>query len=242
MTHLREWWCADIPLMDYEEAWALQIALIEGRRLGRIPDVVLLLEHPPVFTLGRRGGEAHFLVDENYLKSRGIPVFHAERGGEVTHHGPGQLVGYPIVDLRANGWKVVDFVGALEEVMIRTAAHWGIRAERNSLNRGVWVGMDKLGSIGIAVRRGISFHGFALNVNTDLEPFQWVNPCGLQGVQMTSMERLLGDGVSMRAVRDMAKEVIEEVFNVFLQEISHRELDRLMGESTHRTSREVGTG
>jgi lipoate-protein ligase B len=226
--------------MDYEEASSLQVRLVEARGRRQIPDVVLLLEHPPVFTLGRRGGDAHFLVDENYLKARGIPVFQAERGGEVTHHGPGQLVGYPIVDLRENGWKVVDFVAALEEVMIRTAAHWGIRAERNALNRGVWVGMDKLGSIGIAVRRGISFHGFALNVNTDLEPFQWVNPCGLQGVRMTSMERILGDKVPMEEVRETAKRQIEAVFSVRLQTTSLEELTGLLPQSEAAPSQEAG--
>jgi len=180
-TQTREkWLCLDIPSMDYEEARRLQLELVEARHRGEsTSDIVLLLEHPPVFTLGRRGERAHVIVSESFLNDRGIPLIHVERGGDVTYHGPGQLVCYLLVNLRTNHWPVVDFVCALEEIMIRTAGEWGIASERNSVNRGAWVGMSKIGSVGIAVRRGISFHGFALNVNNSLEPFSWINPCGL---------------------------------------------------------------
>lgn len=226
----RTWVCVEMPSLDYREAWKLQLALVEARRHeDNPPDVFFLLEHPAVFTLGRRGGRDHLMVSEEFLHERGISIFHVERGGDITYHGPGQLVGYPIVDLRANGWKVVDFVGALEEVLIRTAGDWGIQAERNPLNRGVWVGPAKLGSLGIAVRRGVSFHGFALNVNTDLEPFQWINPCGLTGIMMTSMERVLGGKVPVSQVRKAVRQHVKDVFAVELRTGTIRGFQRFLG-------------
>jgi lipoyl(octanoyl) transferase len=222
-----KWICVDLPVMDYREVLSLQGALVEARCCG-LGGVVLLLEHAPVFTLGRRGGRENLLVTEGLLKGRGVPVVQAERGGDVTFHGPGQIVGYPILDLKKNGWNVKGFVGSLEEVMIRTAAGWGIHAERNRLNRGVWVGMEKLGSVGIAVRGGISFHGFALNVSTHMEPFEWIRPCGLRGIRMTSMERVLGKPLSMDEIRKRAMASIEEVFQVSLDMWSLEDLKGLM--------------
>ena len=172
----------------YAPVRLLQLALVDARRGGVLEtDVALLVEHEPVFTLGRRGGRDNILVPSERLERAGVPVVHVERGGDVTYHGPGQLVVYPVVDLPGARLKVVEFVEALEEVMIRTAADHGVAAERNPRNRGVWVGERKLGSVGIAVRRGISYHGLALNVNPDLTPFQWIRPCGLHGVDMTSL-------------------------------------------------------
>jgi lipoyl(octanoyl) transferase len=217
---LRKWDLVEIPALDYREAWELQLALVEAKAGGgAVPDVLILLEHPSVFTLGRRGSRDHLMVPEGFLRQRGIPIFHVERGGDITYHGPGQLVGYPVVDLRANGWKVVDFVGALEEILIRTVRGWEVQAQRNPVNRGIWVGPAKLASLGIAVRRGISFHGFALNVNTRLEPFQWINPCGLTGVTMTSMEQLLGKELPMEDVREAVKQHVQIVFGIDLQRV-----------------------
>jgi len=229
------WLYVDIPLMDYREAWGLQLALVEARGRGdRIPDLVIMLEHPPVLTLGRRGTRENMREAEPFLRERGIPVFHVERGGDVTFHGPGQLVVYPVVDLRANGWKVVDFVGALEEVMIRIAGEWGIPSGRNALNRGVWAGMEKLGSVGIAVRRGISFHGLALNVNTDLEPFGWIHPCGLREIRVSSMERLLGERIAMSRIRVAARRHVHEVFNVTMEERTLQEIRLMVKKRTPR--------
>jgi lipoate-protein ligase B len=188
--------------MDYREAHDLQLRLVRARAEKALArDVFLLLEHKPVYTLGRRGGTENLLVPEAFLKRQGIDMVHVERGGDITYHGPGQLVGYPIVDLRESGWGVTEYVTALEEAMIRTVGDWGVRAERNPVNRGVWVGKDKLGSIGIALRHWISFHGFALNVNTDLRPFGWIHPCGLEGVSVTSMARVLGEKIPMADIR-----------------------------------------
>jgi lipoate-protein ligase B len=179
-------------------------------------DIFILLEHPPVFTLGRRGGRENLLATEEFLEKSGIPVVHVERGGNITFHGPGQLVVYPIINLRSTGLTVPAYVSGLEEIMIRTAADWGINAGRNPINRGVWNKNNKLGSVGIAVRRGISFHGLAFNVNLSLEPFNWINPCGLQNIGITSMERELSRKVSMNRVRKAVKGHIESVFGINL--------------------------
>ena len=214
-TDSKIWLSIDFDRIDYREAWELQGKLIAARKERVLKkDIVLFLEHPPVFTLGRRGGRECLLVSEEFLEKSGVQVIQVERGGNITFHGPGQLVAYPIVDLQSARIKVVDFVSGLEEVMLRTAAHWGIAAGRNSANRGIWVGPHKMGSIGIAVRRGISFHGLALNVRTDLTPFSWIQPCGLKDVGMTTMQREIKQKLSMQQVRTVLKKHFEKVFGV----------------------------
>ena len=209
------WYYLNLGRMDYDEAWKLQTDIVSARNRGELnADIILVLEHPAVFTLGRRGGAENLLVSEAFLEESGIAVNQVERGGNITYHGPGQLVVYPIINLEAAKISVVDFVNALEEVMLQTAEVWGIKAERNSTNHGIWVGNQKLGSIGIALRKGISFHGLALNVNLDLTPFTWIQPCGLQGVQMTSMAKELSNEVSMSEVRKVIKNKFEAVFSV----------------------------
>lgn len=221
----RKWLCIELPATEYKEAWHLQSNLVDAKYNKLLHEnVVLLLEHPPVFTLGRRGGLNNLSVSENFLKKAVIPVIQVERGGNITFHGPGQLVMYPIINLQAAKLSVVHYVENLEEVMIRTAADLGITAVRNPLNRGVWVGNNKLGSIGIAIRRGICFHGMALNVNTSLEPFQWINPCGLRNTGITSMERELSRNVSMKRVRERIKHHLEAVFKVALMMTSLEKL------------------
>lgn len=211
----KTWLNIDFDRIDYQEAWDLQSNLITARKTGLLKnDIVLFLEHPPVFTLGRRGGRECLLVSEEFLEKSGVQVIQVERGGNITFHGPGQLVAYPIVDLQRARIKVVDFVNDLEEVMLRTAAHWGIAAERNSANRGIWLGPHKMGSIGIAVRRGISFHGLALNVQTDLTPFSWIQPCGLKDVGMTTMQQETAQKLSMQQVRTVLKKQFESVFGI----------------------------
>jgi len=219
------WLCVDIPSMDFAEAWGLQLALVEAKRSGRqAADVLLLLEHPSVFTIGRRGGREHLLVDENFLRERNIPLIGVERGGDITYHGPGQLVGYPIIKLRGGVRKLGDLLLGLEEIMIRTLADWSITAERNILNRGVWVGSEKIGSVGLAVRGGVSFHGFSLNVNVALEPFGWIQPCGLKGIGVTSMERILGRRIPIQDLRRALLGYAGQVFGVGLQAATLAEL------------------
>jgi len=218
-------YAVDIGMMDYNVAWKLQGDIVSARINGVIDmDIILFLEHPTVFTLGRRGGLDHLLVSEEFLKTSGIPIVHVERGGDITFHGPGQLVAYPIVNLRARGIGVVDFVAALEDVMLATVRTWGIAAERNAANRGIWVGNNKLGSIGLAIRKGISFHGLALNVNVDLTPFSWIQPCGLQGVCMTSMSQELVYQLSMDEVGTVLKKQFESVLDLTLTTASFSDL------------------
>ena len=209
------WLSIDFERIDYRKAWSLQEELVTARKAGILPnDIVLFLEHSPVFTLGRRGGRECMLVSEADCQKAGIPIIQVERGGYITYHGPGQLVAYPIVDLQSARIKVIDFVSGLEAVMLQTAENWGIAAERNDTNRGIWVGPKKMGSIGIAVRRGISFHGLALNVNTDLAPFSWIQPCGLQDVGMTTMQIESEQALSTQQVRTVLKKQFEAVFGI----------------------------
>ena len=228
----KRWLCAEFALLDYQEAWDFQISLAAARGSGVVPtDLLLLLEHPQVFTMGRRGGLENLMVSKAFVQTAGIPLLHVERGGDITFHGPGQLVGYPIMDLHAAQLGVADYVDRLEEVMIRTAAHWGLNAHRNPINPGIWIGNKKLGSIGIAVRRGITFHGFALNVNLALEPFNWINPCGLKGITVTSLERELSNGLSVTEVREQLKLNFKTVFQVQIEAIDALSLRSLLGNS-----------
>lgn len=213
----KKWLCIELPVTEYREAWQLQSNLVAARKDKIVNDnIILLLEHPPVFTIGRRGGLNNLSVSANFLEKAGIPVVQVERGGNITFHGPGQLVMYPIIDLQVAKLGVVDYVEKLEEVMIRAAADWGIKADRNPINRGVWVGNNKLGSIGIAIRRGICFHGMAFNVNISLKPFGWINPCGLDNMGITSMEREISRKVSMNQVRENIKLHLKSVFGIGL--------------------------
>lgn len=219
----------DLGLIDYTAARDLQLKIVEAKKTGLLDqDVFLILEHAPVFTLGLRGGKEHLKVPEAFLASRNIPLVQIERGGDITYHGPGQLVIYPIVNLKTGRWRVVSFIEALEELMLRIARDWGIQAERRPLNRGIWVGHNKLGSVGIAVRRSVSFHGLALNINTDLEPFQWIDPCGLEGVSVTSIQKLVGQEINMQTVRERARIHIRTLFNKELEMISLVDLTRIL--------------
>jgi lipoate-protein ligase B len=211
----------DLGLVPYEVTWRLQLQLVAARQHDRLEqDTILFLEHPPVFTMGRRGGSEHLNVAKDFLEKSGIHFHKIERGGDITYHGPGQLVVYPIIRLTGSGLGVIDLVDRLEEVMIRTVSDWGIAASRNPLNRGVWIGNDKLGSIGIAVRRGISFHGLALNVNPDLTPFSWITPCGLPGVKMTRMAAHTVRMPTVAEVKTAMKRHWEKIFCVTMNTIS----------------------
>ncbi|MGA1792212.1 MAG: lipoyl(octanoyl) transferase LipB [bacterium] len=212
------WFCIELPLTDYREAWDIQTLLVSARKKRVIDrDVVLLLEHPPIFTLGRRGGINNLTVSKSFLNKQEIPLIQVERGGNITYHGPGQLVMYPIIDLHMAGVRVADYIKNLEEVMIRCCADFGIKADRNPINRGVWVKQNKIGSVGIAIRRGITFHGISLNVNLRMMPFSWINPCGLQNISMTSMAQELSDHVSLDRVRSRMKHHTERVFGIGLE-------------------------
>lgn len=208
------WYGADLGTLPYPEALNFQHRLVETVSRGGCSGVVLLLEHPPVFTLGQRGGLENLRVSQAFLEQSGIPLIQAERGGSITFHGPGQLVVYPVIDLKLAGISVAGYVEALEDVMIRTAAEWNISADRNPAGRGIWAGAAKLGSIGIRVRRTVAFHGLALNVSVSLAPFGWINPCGLEGTRMTSMVQEAAREFSMADVRRALLRHMEAVFGI----------------------------
>jgi lipoyl(octanoyl) transferase len=190
--------------VPYAEALAMQRALVEQRYRAAIPDTLLLVEHPHVLTLGVRGdgGRSHVLVSVDALAERGIAIHETGRGGDITYHGPGQLVGYPIVDLKPDRCDVHRYVRDLEDVLIRTAASYGINAGRVDGLTGVWVGRDKLAAIGVRISRWITSHGFALNVTTDLDYFDLIVPCGIAHRGVTSLARLLGHSVDLCEVED----------------------------------------
>ncbi len=188
----RRGYVIDLGLMDYEKAWDLQHHLWQKRVEGHLPDLVLLLEHPHVFTLGRRGNRSHLIVSPEILEAMKIPILHVERGGDVTYHGPGQMVVYPILGLKDYGYRLVRYVDQLEEVILRLLKDFRIEGRRDPSNRGVWVNEDKIASIGVAIKRWVSFHGFSLNYETDLKYFDLINPCGLVGRKMTTMAKILG--------------------------------------------------
>lgn len=185
----------DLGMRDYAEAWRVQQDLLAARQRDEIPDTLVLVEHPHVLTLGRG---AH---RENLLASAGMPVFQVERGGDVTYHGPGQLCGYPILFLREDERDVHLYLRRLEEAIIRTLAEFTIDAGRRPGLTGVWAGPHKLASLGVAVRRWVTLHGFAINVCTELERFCTINPCGLPASVMASMTHILGRPVAVAEVR-----------------------------------------
>lgn len=228
----------DLPLTDYREALRLQRDITASRKENRLDDdVVLALEHPAVFTLGRNGGRENLVVSEDFLERMNIAVVQIERGGNITYHGPGQLVVYPILNLNAARLGIRDYVGCLEEAMIRTAAEWGVDAAGDPRNRGVWAGGRKLGSIGVSVTHGICFHGLALNVNTHLAPFDWINPCGLHNVRMTSLENELGRNVPMELIRGTLKRHLSSVLNKTFTDADPEILKRLMKQRTTTSER-----
>jgi lipoyl(octanoyl) transferase len=204
-------------LVTYEEALRSQKRIEAARQAGEIPDVLLLLEHPPVYTKGRRTEPGELAMGEDWYRMQGIEVCETDRGGRVTYHGPGQLVGYPIVSLKPYGDNVHEYVRGLERLMIESLAAYGVAAEVIEGLTGVWVGGRppegrKIGSIGVHVNRGVTTHGFAVNVNNDLQPFEWVVPCGIEGVRMTSLCRELGAEQDLDWYMDVVAERFGEIY------------------------------
>lgn len=201
-----------IERIDYSQAIALQQQLLDEVEVTGI-DLLLLLEHPATITLGRWCDTRHLLTCSSLLQGLGIELCRAARGGDVTYHGPGQLIGYPLFDLNAIGRDLHRYLRLLEQVLIEVLAQWQILAERRQDHTGLWVGREKIVSIGIGVRRWISWHGFALNIGSDLSGFTHIVPCGLAGVTMTSMEKLLGRAVDRRAVEQAIIERFSQLFH-----------------------------
>ncbi len=203
-----------LGLVSYADGLQLQEALAEDRRRDSIDDVLLLLQHPHVLTLGARGdgGRSHILATPARLAELGVTVFETGRGGDVTYHGPGQLVGYPILDLKPDRCDVHRYVRDIEQVIIRTVADYGIQAGRINGLTGVWVGHEKVAAIGIRISRWITSHGFAFNVSTDLDYFRLIVPCGISDRGVTSLEKLLGRKVAIDEVEDRLAGHFCEVF------------------------------
>ncbi|MBI4573211.1 MAG: lipoyl(octanoyl) transferase LipB [candidate division NC10 bacterium] len=204
----------DLGLRGFGETLERQEQMVRLRLLGAIPDTLILVEHPPVVTLGRGKRPGNLRLSPRELEERGIEFFEITRGGDVTYHAPGQLVGYPIFDLRQHGRDVLRFCRGMEAALIDALADFGIAAKAVSGKAGVWVGGKKVASLGISVRRWVSFHGFALNVNTDLTGIEFIRPCGEDPGVMTSMAVLLGCPVSMAEVRRAVASRFAETFSL----------------------------
>jgi len=217
-------WVVDAGLLPYGPACELQRQLVAARKERAVPDVLLLCEHPHVITLGRNGGREHLLAGDRLLAEKHIELHATDRGGDITYHGPGQIVGYPILDLAEHRRDVRWYVEQLEEVMIRTAADYGIAARRVEGRHGVWIdapaGEEKLGALGVHISRWVTSHGLACNVSTDLRYFDWIVPCGIAGKRATSLERALGRPVAREEVRECLTAHFGEVFARRLERVS----------------------
>jgi len=221
-------WLVNLETIPYAEALALQHRIVEARKRGALNDTLLLLEHPPVFTLGRNATEANIIAPPEFLEQQGIQVFRVERGGEVTYHGPGQLVGYPILDLHNYRLDVGWFVRSLEEMLLRVVRDFGIAGKRIDKLVGAWVdtptGEAKVAQIGARIEQWITYHGFALNVDPNMAHFDLIVPCGIADKAVTSLRRVLNRPIEMRTVRERVAARFGEVFGAEMIELSRNEL------------------
>lgn len=196
----------------YTEAYARQMSLVKERIAGTIPDTLLLLTHPPVYTIGRAGTRKHILVSDAVLEHEGLTVHEVDRGGDITYHGPGQLVGYPILDLRQHGKDLHKLSDQYEEVIIRVLGEYGVKACRIPEYPGVWVGQEKIGALGIGVTNWVSYHGWAFNITPDMTHFGYITPCGIPGKGVTSLKKVLGRDVSLEEIIPRMVRNFGEVF------------------------------
>ncbi len=221
--------CLQLGIEEYGEIFDLQQKLNQARRKGSIPDTVIFLQHHHCYTVGRKGGFDHILVNDDFLQARGIKVYETDRGGDITYHGPGQLVCYPILNLNQHERDVHLFARRLEETLIRTLAAFGITAGRKKEYPGVWVDNGKIAAEGIAVQNWVTMHGVALNVNPDLAYFSFIVPCGLAALGVTSMERILGYKPDFSLVLREMRRQLSEIFNLTLEDINWEEAKEMVG-------------
>lgn len=215
----------DLGFRDYKEIWDLQKTIHEKRVAERIPDLLILVEHNPVITMGKSGKQSNVRFPIDFLKEKGVEYFQIERGGDVTYHGPGQLVGYPIFNVRDGFAGIKPFINGIESAIISMLDDFGIQGYRKEGMIGVWTERGKVCSIGVSVKRWVSFHGFALNVNTDLTYFDLIVPCGLKNVEMTSMQQILDSKVSMTEVKSS---VVKNFGKIFKQDIKESCLEEII--------------
>jgi lipoyl(octanoyl) transferase len=243
----------DLGLIGYAEAWELQKRLVSARKAGLMEDVLLLCEHPHVITLGRNGKRENLLASEQVLRQKNVEFHASDRGGDITYHGPGQIVGYPILNLGEIRKDVGWYVRMLEEAMIRTSAHFGIVAERVAGKTGIWVhrsaaaaAEEKLGAIGVHLSRWVTSHGFAYNVATDLRYFDLIVPCGIAGRKATSLEKILERAVTRQEVLPMLAQNFGAVFGLEMRDLSRGELlarleaGELPGDAVRESAQSVG--
>jgi lipoyl(octanoyl) transferase len=204
---------SDLGLIDYQKAWDLQHSLFEKRRANTIDDTLLLLEHPHTYTFGKSADKSNLLFDDEELKKREISLFDIDRGGDITYHGPGQIVGYAIIDLKIWEQDTHKYLRALEEVIIQTLAEYGIVSGRIENHTGVWVEDKKICALGIKVSRWISMHGFALNINTDMNLFNGIIPCGIENKGVVSLKEIIGENIPIEKVKTIIVEKFKLVFN-----------------------------
>ncbi|HHT9110823.1 MAG TPA: lipoyl(octanoyl) transferase LipB [Candidatus Brocadiaceae bacterium] len=203
-----------LNMVDYNEAWELQKALLAARMANTAEDSLVLLQHPPTFTFGRRYKESNLISNKDFYKNKGFAVYKTDRGGLATYHGPGQLVGYPILKMNSYTKDYYYYLRMLEEVMIRTLSDYEIKAVRNEGYTGVWVDKAKIGFIGVRIALGYTMHGFSLNVNNDVSPFNFIIPCGIQDIEITSVKKLLSTNIAIDEVQRTLVNHFEDVFQV----------------------------
>jgi len=230
----------DLGKTRYADAWELQRRVNTARNSGLLGDILLLTEHHHVYTLGKGGDANHLLASDQELSSDGVDFFQIDRGGDITYHGPGQIVGYPIIDLQPHGSDIHKYLRSIEESIIRTLASYNVIGIREEGMTGVWVGGEKIAAIGVKVTRWITMHGFAFNVATDLSRFGRIIPCGIFHKGVTSLERLLGPGITMGDVQKRLVENFSEVFGYAVHQRSFAELESLLTKIETAVADEIG--
>jgi len=228
-------WVVDLGLRRYSEIWSLQEDLVALRQRGSVPDLLLLVEHEPVLTLGKGGRQDHILISSQEMARRGISVHRVDRGGDVTFHGPGQMVAYPILDLSSHGKDVHLYCRKLEELGLRILSDHGLIGRRMPGLTGVWVGEEKIMAIGVGVKKWVSFHGLAFNVNTDLKYFRLIHPCGIEDRGVTSLARLLQKEIPMEEVKEALLHHFSSLFETKLARMHEAEILEVMREKERET-------
>lgn len=213
----------DLGLIDYEECYAIQKDIVRRRRSGEIDDTLILAEHNPIFTIGRRGSKDNLLVSDDMLASNGLKVLRIDRGGDITFHGPGQLVCYPVIDLKAAGMDLHRYLRNLEESAIHFMNDYGVDAERVPGKTGVWVSGKKIASVGVGASNWVTFHGLSVNINCSLDFFAMINPCGMKDSEMTSLARLKGQEIPMSAAKTKIVKHFKEILGLDNNEYSYTE-------------------
>ncbi len=233
-------YCLELGIEEYGKIFQLQKQIHHARRNGYLPDTVILLEHPPCFTVGRKGGYDHILVSDQFLDQEGIEVYETDRGGDITYHGPGQLVCYPILDLNEYGRDIHAYARRMEETLIRTLESFGIVAGRKEGYPGVWTGASKIGAEGIAIRHWVTMHGVSLNVYPDLHHFSFILPCGISTMGVTSMEELLGYPVDMALVRREMRRQLSSIFDLTLIDIGLEKVQNMAEDAEYESFEKTG--